>query len=104
MRRTWSLALRNLRRNRRRSLTTLIAMVIGAVTILVFGGYSRDITYSLQTSYVLRSGHLQIERKDYFLAGGQLTAKNLFALGCGGEINEARMEAGTDLPGGGGDV
>ena len=69
MRRTWSLALRNLRRNRRRSLTTLIAMVIGAVTILVFGGYSRNITYSLQTSYVLRSGHLQIERKDYFLYG-----------------------------------
>ncbi|TMH11595.1 MAG: ABC transporter permease, partial [Betaproteobacteria bacterium] len=69
MRRTWSLALRNLRRNRRRSLTTLTAMVIGAVTILVFGGYSRNITYSLQTSYVLRSGHLQIERKDYFLYG-----------------------------------
>ncbi|HWZ72523.1 MAG TPA: FtsX-like permease family protein [Casimicrobiaceae bacterium] len=69
MRRTWSLALRNLRRNRRRSLTTLIAMVTGAVTILVFGGYSRNITYSLQTSYVLRSGHLQIEREGYFLYG-----------------------------------
>jgi len=69
VKKTWSLALRNLRRNRRRSLTTLFAMVIGAVTILVFGGYSRNITYSLQTSYVLRSGHLQIERKDYFLYG-----------------------------------
>ena len=32
--RTLSLALRNLLRNRRRSLTTLMAMVIGAVTIL----------------------------------------------------------------------
>jgi putative ABC transport system permease protein len=67
--RTWSLALRNLLRNRRRSLTTLLAMVIGAVTILTFGGYSRNITYSLQTGYVLRSGHLQIQRKDYFLYG-----------------------------------
>lgn len=67
--RTWSLALRNLLRNRRRSLTTLVAMVIGAVTILTFGGYSRNITYSLQTGYVLRSGHLQIQRKDYFLYG-----------------------------------
>lgn len=67
--RTLSLALRNLLRNRRRSLTTLVAMAIGAVTILVFGGYSRNITLSLQTSYVLRGGHLQIQRKDYFLYG-----------------------------------
>src|SRR5450759_2010906 len=66
---TLSLALRNLLRNRRRSLTTLLAMVIGAVTILIFGGYSRNITYSLQTSYVIRGGHLQIQRKDYFLYG-----------------------------------
>ncbi len=67
--RTLSLALRNLLRNRRRSLTTLLAMVIGAVTILVFGGYSRNITLSLQTGYVMRGGHLQIQRKDYFLYG-----------------------------------
>ncbi len=66
---TLSLALRNLLRNRRRSLTTLLAMGIGAVTILIFGGYSRDITYSLQTGYVLRGGHLQVQRKDYFLYG-----------------------------------
>jgi len=67
--RTLSLALRNLLRNRRRSLTTLLAMVIGAVTILVFGGYARNIILSLQTSYVMRGGHLQIQRKDYFLYG-----------------------------------
>ena len=67
--RTLALALRNLLRNRRRSLTTLFAMVIGAVTILVFGGYSRNITYGLQTSFVVRGGHLQIQRKDYFLYG-----------------------------------
>ena len=67
--RTLSLALRNLLRNRRRSLTTLVAMAIGAVTILVFGGYSRNITLTLQTSYVMRGGHLQIQRKDYFLFG-----------------------------------
>ena len=67
--RTLSLALRNLLRNRRRSLTTLLAMVIGAVTILVFGGYARNIVLSLQTGYVLRGGHLQVQRKDYFLYG-----------------------------------
>jgi putative ABC transport system permease protein len=66
---TLSLALRNLLRNRRRSLTTLFAMVIGAVTILLFGGFSRDITYGLQTGFVIRGGHLQIQRKDYFLYG-----------------------------------
>jgi putative ABC transport system permease protein len=67
--RTLALALRNLLRNRRRSLTTLLAMVIGAVTILVFGGYSRNVTYGLQTAFVQGSGHLQIQRKDYFLYG-----------------------------------
>ncbi|MEO8203862.1 MAG: ABC transporter permease, partial [Betaproteobacteria bacterium] len=66
---TLALALRNLMRNRRRSITTLLAMGIGAVTILIFGGYSRDITYALQTGYVLRGGHLQVQRKDYFLYG-----------------------------------
>lgn len=63
------LALRNLLRNRRRSLTTLVAMIIGASSILLFGGYSRNITYGLQTGFVQRSGHLQIQHKDFFLYG-----------------------------------
>ena len=67
--RTLSLALRNLLRNRRRSLTTLIAMVIGLVTVLIFGAYTRHITYALTTGYVLRSGHLQVQRQGYFLYG-----------------------------------
>jgi putative ABC transport system permease protein len=66
---TFSLALRNLLRNRRRSLTTLLAMIVGAGAILIFGGYSRDITYGLQTGYVARSGHLQIQHKNYFMYG-----------------------------------
>jgi putative ABC transport system permease protein len=67
--RTLLLALRNLSRNRRRSLTTLLAMVLGLVAILLFGGFIRDITYQLQSDYVQRSGHLQIQRKGYFLYG-----------------------------------
>jgi putative ABC transport system permease protein len=63
------LALRNLLRNRRRSITTLLAMIVGAQAILLFGGYSRDIALSLETDYVQRSGHLQIQHKDYFLYG-----------------------------------
>lgn len=63
------LAMRNLLRNRRRSLTTLLAMVVGTSSILLFGGYSRNITYGLQTGFVQRTGHLQIQHKDFFLYG-----------------------------------
>lgn len=66
---TVSLALRNLLRNRRRSMTTLLAMVVGASSILLFGGYSRNITYGLQTGFVQRTGHLQIQHKDFFMYG-----------------------------------
>jgi putative ABC transport system permease protein len=67
---TWILAWRNLLRNRRRSATTLSAMVIGLTAVLLFGGYTRNIGYGLQTSYVRFGGHLQIQRRDYFLYGG----------------------------------
>ncbi|MGN6652177.1 ABC transporter permease [Trinickia sp.] len=66
---TWILALRNLQRNRRRSMTTLSAMVIGLAAVLLFGGYVRNVNYGLQTSYVRDSGHLQIQRRGYFLYG-----------------------------------
>lgn len=63
------LALRNLIRNRRRSMATLLAITIGLVAVLLFGGYSRYITYGLQTGYVRHGGHLQIEHQGYFLYG-----------------------------------
>ncbi len=66
---TLSLALRNLLRNRRRSLMTLFAMVLGLMAVLLFGGYIRDITYALQSDYVRLTGHLQIQHKGYFLYG-----------------------------------
>ena len=66
---TLSLAIRNLARNRRRSITTLAAVVVGAVAILLFGGYTRNIRYGLQMGFVRSSGHLQIQHKDYFLYG-----------------------------------
>lgn len=66
---TWTLACRNLLRNRRRSSMTLLAMVIGLTAVLLFGGYARNINYGLQTSYVRYGGHLQIQRSDYFLYG-----------------------------------
>lgn len=66
---TLSLACRNLLRNRRRSLMTLIAMVLGLTTVLLFGGFIRDITYGMQSDFVKRTGHLQIQHKDYFRFG-----------------------------------
>lgn len=66
---TFLLALRNLLRNRRRSLTTLLAMVIGLTATLLFGGYSSSSILAMQTGYVQVVGHLQIQRQDYFLYG-----------------------------------
>jgi putative ABC transport system permease protein len=66
---TYALALRNLLRNRRRSLTTLLAIVLGANAMMLFEGFARNIKYTLQTSFVQRSGHLQVQHRDYFLFG-----------------------------------
>ncbi|WP_273432736.1 ABC transporter permease [Chitinibacter tainanensis] len=64
-----TLAARNLTRNRRRSLATLLAMTIGLMAVLLFGGYSGNINLGLQTGFVRSSGHLQIQHRDYFLFG-----------------------------------
>lgn len=66
----WMLALRNLLRNRRRSLATLLAMVVGLTAILLFGGYRSNILYGMETGFVQFSGHLQVQRRGYFVDGG----------------------------------
>ena len=65
----WMLALRNLLRNRRRSLATLLAMVVGLTAILLFGGYRSNILYGMETGFVQFSGHLQVQRRGYFVMG-----------------------------------
>jgi putative ABC transport system permease protein len=67
---TFALAARNLLRNRRRSLTTLLAMIVGLVAVLLFGGYRSNITYGMQTGFIQGSGHLQVQHEGYFLDGG----------------------------------
>ena len=75
---TWSLALRNLLRNRRRSLATLLALAIGSSAILIFAGYSANIRISMLTAYVRGGGHLQIQHRDFYLYGnGNPTAYGL---------------------------
>ncbi|HEY5309853.1 MAG TPA: ABC transporter permease, partial [Casimicrobiaceae bacterium] len=66
---TLALAWRNLLRNRRRSLMTLVAMLLGLVAVLLFGGYVTDIKYGMQSEFVRRTGHLQIQHRDYFRLG-----------------------------------
>jgi len=66
---TLNLAVRNLLRNRRRSLATLVAMSIGCASILLFGGFSANINYNMQTHHVQQGGHLQIQHRDFFLYG-----------------------------------
>ncbi len=66
---TFALALRNLLRNRRRSMTSLLAVMIGGFALLLFGGYIRNIAYGLETGFVTQSGHFQIQKKDFFLYG-----------------------------------
>lgn len=66
---TLNLAVRNLLRNRRRSLGTLVAMSIGCAAILLFGGFSGNINYEMLTRIVQRGGHLQIQHRDFYLYG-----------------------------------
>lgn len=66
---TLNLAVRNLLRNRRRSLATLVAMSIGCAAILLFGGFSANINYNMQTHHVQQGGHLQIQHRDFYLYG-----------------------------------
>ena len=66
---TLNLAVRNLLRNRRRSLATLLAMAIGSTSILLFGGFSTNVNYELHTRHVRKGGQLQIQHRDFYLYG-----------------------------------
>ena len=66
---TLKIAFRNIFRNTRRSVTTLLTIAIGATAVLVFGAYITYIQYGVQTSSVQRTGHLQVFRNGYFNYG-----------------------------------
>src|SRR5574337_99860 len=77
---TLSLSLRNLLRNRRRSLATLLAIAIGSMSILLFGGFSANIQYTMETTHIRMGGHLQIQHSDFQTFG----TGNPIAYGIGG--------------------
>lgn len=63
------LPFRNIWRNRRRTLITLITIMIGEMAILVFGGYVGAVVHGVQTGVVRQIGHLQLQRPGFFLVG-----------------------------------
>jgi putative ABC transport system permease protein len=63
------IALRNILRNRRRSLMTGSAVAAGALATLLFGGFAFYIFAGLETNNVRRIGHLTVFRSGYFLFG-----------------------------------
>src|SRR5688572_15627682 len=60
------IAFRNILRNRRRSLMTLLAIAVGGVAVVLFGEFVAFIKAGLETNAVQKVGHLTVFRKGYF--------------------------------------
>ena len=65
----WRIALRNLWKNRRRSLTTVIALGIGGLAMLLFGGFVAAVYYGVQTTMIQEQGHIHVYAKGYVAFG-----------------------------------
>jgi len=63
---TFTIALRNIFRNARRSLTTMLTIAVGGAAMLVFAAYALYDVYVVQTTTVQRGGHLTVYHKGYF--------------------------------------
>jgi putative ABC transport system permease protein len=63
------LAIRNISRNRRRSVMTAALVAMGALALLLFGAFTTYIFAGLETGLVQRGGHLTVYRQGYFLFG-----------------------------------
>ncbi len=72
MKRGWTLALRNLRRNRRRNLATAAAIALGYAGLVVLGGYANHIERLLRTNavYLQHSGHVSVWLEGGFEGAG----------------------------------
>jgi len=76
----WTLASRDLGRNRRRSILTLLAVALGLALLMVMNGYIAGVTEdTLQNSIRLRTGHVQIRASSYEEDELSLQAKDLLA-------------------------
>ena len=66
------IAFRNVFRNRRRSLITMLVLIVGATALILFGGYKEISFYGLRESTIRnRVGHLQIYKKGFLNSESQ---------------------------------
>jgi putative ABC transport system permease protein len=65
----FKVVLRNILRNRRRSIMTGSAVAAGSLALLLFGGFTSYIFAGLETGNVQRNGHLTVFHSGYFLFG-----------------------------------
>jgi putative ABC transport system permease protein len=66
----FGLALRNLFRNRRRSMVSLLITGVGVISIILAGGFIEWVLYSMREVAIYSdTGHMQVVRAGYFRAG-----------------------------------
>lgn len=64
------IALRNLTRNRRRTLTALIIVAVGVISMVLAEGFIQWIFWAMREGTIkFQSGHIQVVRPDYFSKG-----------------------------------
>lgn len=76
----FSLALRNLLRQKTRTAVTALAIISGVVALILSGGFVQDIFTQLGEAFIhSRTGHLQIFRQGFYEAGSRSPEKYLIS-------------------------
>jgi putative ABC transport system permease protein len=77
----FSIGLRNLARNRRRSAVTVLAIAVGFAAVLLFAGYTHDVYSGLQSQAIHGEllGHLTVTKRGLDTAGRLNPARYLFS-------------------------
>jgi putative ABC transport system permease protein len=63
------IAFRNIVRNRRRTIVTMLALLVGTAALLVFSGFISSYQFGMQTNIVRQQGHLHIYPKGFLEFG-----------------------------------